>query len=157
MRTLLFCGLLAAALISCNNKKYKAATVYNDNIVNYLEQCERSMKMWNTTNFMQEYTIKKHNTVMRLLNMQDSINSLDPLQGDDTLRLTALDMVDSYIKTFVVYDTVYAILSDSLYYPEDSMRVQTMLRQNLDSLNSKAGIFEDIQRRFSQRYGLEFM
>lgn len=157
MRTLLLFGMLSAALISCNKKKYAAATEYNDRIVSYIEQCERSMKVWNNTNFMQEYTLKKHNTVIRLLNMQDSINNVEPLAGDDTLRQAALDMVDNYIQSFAIFDTVYAILADTVYYPEDSMQVRVLLESNQDTLRLQAEKFSILQQRFSARYGLNFL
>ncbi len=157
MRTLLLAGMLMAVLISCNRKKYADATEYNDRVVGFIEQCERSMKVWNTTNFMQEYTLKKHNTVMRLLNMQDSINTIEPLAGDDSLRQMAMYMVDNYIQTFAIYDTVYAMLSDSVYYPEDSIAVQTLLKANQDTLANQAQRFAALQQRFSARYGLTFI
>lgn len=115
------------------------------------------MRVWNKTNFMQEYTLKKHNTIIRLLNMQDSLSNIEPLSGDDSLRLMGLAMVDQYIQSFVVYDTVYAILSDSTYYPEDSIRLHTLLNQNRDSLSLQSATFTVLQKRFSERYGLEFM
>lgn len=157
MRTLLLFGMLSAALISCNKKKYAAAMEYNDKVVSYVEQCEKSMRVWNKSNFMQEYTIKKHNTIIRLLNMQDSLSTIEPLSGDDSLRLMGLAMVDQYIRSFVMYDTVYAILSDSTYYPEDSIRLHTLLNQNRDSLSLQSATFTVLQKRFSERYGLEFM
>lgn len=157
MRTLLLAGMLMAVLISCNRKKYAAATEYNDKVVGFIEQCERSMKVWNTTNFMQEYTLKKHNTVMRLLNMQDSINNIEPLSGDDSLRQMAMYMVDNYLQTFAVHDTVYSMLSDSVYLPEDSITVQTLLKTNQDTLTQQAARFAALQKRFSERYGLNFI
>jgi len=59
MRYGLVLMLASLVFISCNKKKYERVTSYNDKVVSYIEQSERTMKVWNTTNFMQEYTIKK--------------------------------------------------------------------------------------------------
>lgn len=122
-----------------------------------MEQSDIAMRNWNDNNFMQEYTLRKHNTVMRLLVAQDSLNNIPPLNGDDSLRMAALKMVDNYIETFAVYDTIYAILSDSVYYPEDSIQVQFLLKSNHDTLTTQAARFTELQQRFSERYGLKFM
>ncbi len=157
MRTLLLLLFTLTLLSACRKKKFTEATAYNDAVVSFIEQSERAMTVWNNTNFMQEYTLKKHNTVIRLLGMQDSLNNIPPLSGDDTLRLAALRMVDNYIETFAVYDTIYAMLSDSVYYPEDSIKVDLLLTANQDTLNNQAAAFTLLQQRFSARYGLNFL
>ena len=115
MRYGLVLMLASLVFISCNKKKYERVTSYNDKVVSYIEQSERTMKVWNTTNFMQEYTIKKQNSVTRLLNMQDSLNNLTPLEDDDTLRLAGLSMIENYLNAFAIFDTVHKMLSDSLF------------------------------------------
>jgi hypothetical protein len=157
MRSLLVFGMILAICTSCNKRKYAAATEYNDKVVGFVEQSERAMKVWNTTNFMQEYMLKKHNTVMRLLNMQDSLANVEALTGDDTLRQAAMIMVENYIESFVVYDTIYAILSDSVYYPEDSIRVKELLSSNQNMLETQASSFMEAQKRFAARYDLPFV
>lgn len=157
MRTLLIALSMLLILSSCNRRKYTEATAYNDAVVSFVEQSDIAMLNWNDNNFMQEYTLKKHNTVMRLLAVQDSLNHITPLSGDDTLRLTALSMVDNYIETFSVFDTIYAMLSDSTFYAEDSIKVQLLLKTNQDSLTQQAARFTTLQKRFSERYGLKFM
>lgn len=157
MRSLLVFGMILAICTSCNKRKYAAATEYNDKVVGFVEQSERAMVVWNTTNFMQEYMLKKHNTVMRLLNMQDSLANVEALSGDDTLRQAAMLMVENYIESFVVFDTVYAILSDSVYYPEDSIRVKELLISNQQMLETQANNFVETQKRFALRYDLPFL
>lgn len=157
MRTLFICAGLLLLLSACNRRKYAEATAYNDAVVSFMEQSDIAMRNWNDNNFMQEYTLRKHNTVMRLLVAQDSLNNIPPLNGDDSLRMAALKMVDNYIETFAVYDTIYAILSDSVYYPEDSIQVQFLLKSNHDTLTTQAARFTELQQRFSERYGLKFM
>lgn len=157
MRYTLVFLLSTFALIACNKKKYERVTSYNDKIVSYIEQSERTMKVWNNTNFMQEYALKKQNSVTRLLNMQDSLNNLTPLDNDDTLRLAGLSMIENYLNAFSIYDTVNKILSDSLFLKEDSIRVQELLRSNQNMLKQQAESFMETQKRFSQRYELPFL
>lgn len=157
MRYGLILMLLVVLTSSCNKKKYARVTEYNDKVVNYIEQSERAMKVWNNTNFMQEYAIKKQNTVTRLLNMQDSLNNLMPLADDDTLRMAGLNMIDNYLNAFAIYDTVHTILSDSLFLKEDSIHVQQLLLSNQDMLKQQAESFTETQKRFSQRYELPFI
>ncbi len=157
MRTLLIGMGLLVLLSACNRRKYTEATAYNDAVVSFVEQSDIAMQNWNDNNFMQEYTLRKHNTVMRLLVVQDSLNHIAPLSGDDTLRLSALKIVDNYIETFAVFDTIYAMLSDSVFYPEDSIQVQFLLKSNQDTLTQQAERFTVLQKRFSERYGLKFM
>ena len=149
--------LASLVFISCNKKKYERVTSYNDKVVSYIEQSERTMKVWNTTNFMQEYTIKKQNSVTRLLNMQDSLNNLTPLEDDDTLRLAGLSMIENYLNAFAIFDTVHKMLSDSLFLKEDSIRVQELLRSNQNMLKQQAESFMETQKRFSTRYELPFL
>lgn len=149
--------VLSIGLLSCNKKKYERITEYNDKVVNYIEISERTMKVWNNTNFMQEYNIKKQNSVTRLLNMQDSLNNLEPLEDDDTLRLAGLAMIDNYLNAFSIYDTVYKILSDSIYLQADSIKVQELLKSNQNMLQQQADAFIETQKRFSIRYELPFL
>ena len=157
MITIVVCMLLGMLLISCNKKKYERVTNYNDKVVTYIEQSERTMKVWNTTNFMQEYDLKKQNSVTRLLNMQDSLNNLEPLSDDDTLRLAGLAMIENYLNAFSIYDTIHKILADSLYFKSDSIRVQELLLSNQNMLKQQAEAFMNTQRRFSIRYDLPFV
>jgi hypothetical protein len=157
MRYGLVLMLASLVFISCNKKKYERVTSYNDKVVSYIEQSERTMKVWNTTNFMQEYTIKKQNSVTRLLNMQDSLNNLTPLEDDDTLRLAGLSMIENYLNAFAIFDTVHKMLSDSLFLKEDSIRVQELLRSNQNMLKQQAESFMETQKRFSARYELPFL
>ncbi|MBK9506312.1 MAG: hypothetical protein WBP31_07045 [Chitinophagales bacterium] len=157
MRYGLVLMLASLVFISCNKKKYERVTSYNDKVVSYIEQSERTMKVWNTTNFMQEYTIKKQNSVTRLLNMQDSLNNLTPLEDDDTLRLAGLSMIENYLNAFAIFDTVHKMLSDSLFLKEDSIRVQELLRSNQNMLKQQAESFMETQKRFSTRYELPFL
>ncbi|MEI2673865.1 MAG: hypothetical protein V9F05_07475 [Chitinophagaceae bacterium] len=157
MRYGLVLMLASLVFISCNKKKYERVTSYNDKVVSYIEQSERTMKVWNTTNFMQEYTIKKQNSVTRLLNMQDSLNNLTPLEDDDTLRLAGLSMIENYLNAFAIFDTVHKMLSDSLFLKEDSIRVQELLRSNQNMLKQQAEFFMETQKRFSTRYELPFL
>ena len=157
MRYGLVLMLASLVFISCNKKKYERVTSYNDKVVSYIEQSERTMKVWNTTNFMQEYTIKKQNSVTRLLNMQDSLNNLTPLEDDDTLRLAGLSMIENYLNAFAICDTVHKMLSDSLFLKEDSIRVQELLRSNQNMLKQQAESFMETQKRFSTRYELPFL
>lgn len=149
--------LTGLCLLSCNKKKYERVTTYNDKVVTYIEQSERTMKIWNTTNFMQEYALKKQNSVTRLLTMQDSLNNMEPLADDDTLRLAGLAMIDNYLNAFSIYDTVHKILTDSLYLKEDSIHVQELLRSNQNMLKQQADNFTATQKRFSERYELQFL
>ena len=157
MRYGLVLMLASLVFISCNKKKYERVTSYNDKVVSYIEQSERTMKVWNTTNFMQEYTIKKQNSVTLLLNMQDSLNNLTPLEDDDTLRLAGLSMIENYLNAFAIFDTVHKMLSDSLFLKEDSIRVQELLRSNQNMLKQQAESFMETQKRFSTRYELPFL
>jgi len=142
---------------SCNKHKFEKVTIYNDKVVKFVEQSERTMKVWNTTNFMQEYAIKKQNSITKLLAMQDSLNALTPLEKDDTLRLAGLNMVDNYMYAFSIYDTIYNILSDTLYLKEDSLHVQELLKSNQNMLIQQAASFIKTQKRFSERYELNFL
>ena len=157
MRYGLVLMLASLVFISCNKKKYERVTSYNDKVVSYIEQSERTMKVWNTTNFMQEYTIKKQNSVTRLLNMQDSLNNLTPLEDDDTLRLAGLSMIENYLNAFAIFDTVHKMLSDSLFLKEDSIRVQELLRSKQNMLKQQAESFMETQKRLSTRYELPFL
>lgn len=157
MRSLVLFGLVLALCTSCNKRKYAAATEYNDKVIRFVEQSDRAMKVWNSNNFMQEYMIKNHNTVMRLLNMQDSLANTEPLTGDDTLRQAAIIMVENYIESFVVFDTIYAILSDSTYYPEDSIRIHELLSSNRNMLQQQGNNFVETQKRFAIRHDLPFV
>jgi|GEM_PF-1691430 len=149
--------LASLCVLSCNKKKYERVTTYNDKVVTYIEQSERTMKLWNRTNFMQEYALKKQNSVTRLLAMQDSLNNLEPLDGDDTLRLAGLAMIDNYLNAFSIYDTVHKILTDSLYFQADSIHVQSLLQSNQNMLKQQGDNFSLTQKRFSERYELQFL
>ena len=153
-RTSLILILLAAT--SCNNRKYAAVNAYNDQVVKYIEQAERTVKVWNTTNFMQEYDIKKQNSITKLLAMQDSLSSMDPYDDDDTLRITALSMLDNYLHSFTIYDTIYKILSDTMYLRSDSIHVRELLKTNQNMLQMQAQTFSAEQQRFARRYNLKF-
>lgn len=157
MRTALVFLLIIAALTGCNRKKYTEITNYNDKVVKFVQQSERTMKIWNTTNFMQEYALKKQNSISKLLLMEDSLNALTPYEEDDTLRLAALSMVDNYLHAFSIYDTVNKLLSDSLFLKTDSIRVQELLRSNQNMLRQQATGFIQLQKRFSDRYELQFV
>lgn len=157
MRTALVCMLLSVVFVSCNKKKYETITRYNDQVVKYVEQSERAMKFWTTTNFMQEYDLKKQNSLTKLINLQDSLNALPPLEKDDTLRLAGLAMVDNFMQAFSIFDTVHVILSDSIYLKDDSTRVQNLLRSNQNMLKQQAESFIITQKRFSERYELNFI
>lgn len=157
MRYAVIIVVLSTVFLSCNKKKYERVTVYNDDVVTYIEQSERIMKIWNTTNFMQEYTLKKQNTLTRLLTMQDSLNNVIPLEDDDTLRQAGLAMIENYLNAFSIYDTVHKILSDTLYLKEDSIRVQELLRTNQNMLKQQSDNFIETQKRFSKRYELQFI
>ncbi|MEZ5014985.1 MAG: hypothetical protein R2794_11905 [Chitinophagales bacterium] len=150
----LLCALL---LFSCNNKKYAKITDYNDHVVKYLEQAELTVKTWSNTNFMQLYELKKQNSILKLLDMQDSLTALTPLHDDDTLRQAAMGMIDNYLKSFTIYDSVYAILTDTAYYKSDSIRVRELLKSNQNMLQQQADAFQALQKRFSERYGVEFL
>ncbi len=157
MRIPVIIVLSVLMLVGCNKKKYTEITNYNDKVVKFVEQSERTMKIWNTTNFMQEYALKKQNSITKLLNLQDSLNSLAPYDDDDTLRLAALSMMDNYLHAFAVYDTVHALLSDSLFLKKDSIRVQELLRTNQNMLKQQGASFMQLQKRFSDRYELQFV
>ena len=131
MRTLLIGMGLLVLLSACNRRKYTEATAYNDAVVSFVEQSDIAMQNWNDNNFMQEYTLRKHNTVMRLLVVQDSLNHIAPLSGDDTLRLSALKIVDNYIETFAVFDTIYAMLSDRYSSYLNRIRIHSRNRLNV--------------------------
>lgn len=157
MRSGILCIAACLVFTSCNKHKFEKITTYNDKVVKFVEQSERTMKVWNTTNFMQEYEIKKQNSVTKLLAMQDSLNALTPLEKDDTLRLAGLAMVDNYMYAFSIYDTIYNILSDTLYLREDSIHVQELLKSNQNMLKQQAESFINTQKRFSERYELNFL
>ena len=157
MRSGILCFIACLVFTSCNKQKFEKITTYNDKVVKFVEQSERTMKVWNTTNFMQEYAIKKQNSITKLLAMQDSLNALTPLEKDDTLRLAGLTMVDNYMYAFSIYDTVYNILSDTLYLKEDSLHIQELLKSNQNMLIQQAESFINTQKRFSQRYELNFL
>lgn len=80
--------------------------------------------------------------------MQDSLNALTPLEKDDTLRLAGLAMVDNYMYAFSIYDTIYNILSDTLYLKEDSIHVQELLKSNQNMLKQQAESFINTQKDF---------
>ncbi len=157
MRSGILCIIACLVFTSCNKHKYEQITTYNDKVVKFVEQSERTMKVWNTTNFIQEYAIKKQNSITKLLAMQDSLNALTPLEKDDTLRLAGLSMLDNYMYAFSIYDTIYNILSDSIYLKEDSIHVQELLRSNQNMLKQQADSFTNTQKRFSVRYQLNFV
>lgn len=157
MRTACILLLICAALAGCNKKKYETITTYNDQVVRYIQKSEKTMKIWNTNNFMQEYELKKQNSIAKLLNLQDSLISMEPYEDDDTMRLAALSMMDNYLHAFSIYDTVHKILSDSIFIKADSIRVQELLRTNQNMLKQQAQSFMDLQKRFSQRYELNFV
>ncbi len=150
---------IAACLVftSCNKHKFEKITTYNDKVVKFVEQSEGAMKIWNKTNFMQEYALKKQNSITKLLAMQDSLNALTPLEKDDTLRLAGLSMVDNYINAFSIYDTIFNILSDTFFLKEDSIHVQELLKSNQNMLKQQAESFINTQKRFSDRYELNFV
>ena len=91
------------------------------------------------------------------INLQDSLNALSPLENDDTLRLAGLAMVDNFMQAFSIFDSVHVILSDSIYLKEDSTRVQNLLRSNQNMLKQQAESFVNTQKRFSERYELNFI
>ncbi len=157
MRTAILLIVACFMFISCNKRKYENITNYNDKVVKFVEQSENTMKVWNSPNFTQAYEIKKQNAVTKLLVMQDSLNAIEPLKDDDTMRLAGLAMLDNYLYSFAIYDTIQVILSDSIFFKSDSIHIQELLKTNKNMLKQQAESFIATQKRFSERYELQFL
>lgn len=151
---LLFSLLLLGA---CKNKKQGHLAAYNDQIVNMIEEADITMKTWNNSDIMQNYQLNKDAAKNKISGLQDSIKNMIPNGKDDTLRMAGISVLTSYLQAFSIYDTIYAILSDSVFLKEDSVRVQNLLQTNKNLIEQQSTSFGEIQKRFAGRYELDFM
>ncbi len=151
---ILFSFILLAA---CKGKKQGQLAAYNDEIVNIIEEADITMKTWNNSDIMQNYQLNKDAAKNKITGLQDSIKQMIPNGKDDTLRMAGISVLTSYLQAFSIYDTIYAILSDSVFLKEDSVRVQNLLQTNKNLIEQQSTSFGEIQKRFAGRYELDFM
>lgn len=149
--------ILFIFLAACKNKKQGHLADYNDRIVNMIEEADITMKTWNNSDIMQNYEVNKEAAKNKITGLQDSIKKMQPNGKDDTLRIAGISVLTSYLQAFSIYDTIFAILSDSLFLKEDSVRVQNLLQTNKNLIEQQSTTFGEIQKRFAGRYELDFM
>ena len=157
MKRLTLLLFVLAFIVSCKNKNKEELVSYNDKIVNIMEQADRIMRTWNNSEIMEDYAENKSAALSKITGLQDSLKLIVPPTSDDTLRLSGISILNGYIQTFDIYDTIYKILADSVYLVEDSIRVQTLLQTNKNMVNQSSSTFSEVQKRFALRYELQFM
>jgi hypothetical protein len=149
--------LLLVMAISCKNQKKEELVLYNDRVVNIVEEADMVMKTWQHSDLMVNYDSSRAMASGKVNMLQDSLKLLLPVNEDDTLRLSGIALLSGYLQTFTIYDTIYRILNDSLYMQEDSIRVHTLLMTNKNLLDQQTVSFAEVQKRFATRYELNFM
>ena len=157
MKPAIFLFIITLAIVSCNNKKDQQLAGYNDRIVNIIEEADITMKSWNNSDIMQNYQANMSAAKSKIEVLQDSMKLIMPVGKDDTLRLSGMAVLAGYLQTFSIYDTIYSILSDSIYLSTDSVRVQNLLLTNKNLIEQQSASFAEIQKRFAGRYELQFM
>ena len=141
-------------LVACSDKKKKEAAAYNDAVVNHVEMADSIFSDFVNADMMTDVTAKKQSALAQLQTLKDALTKMQPYDKDDTLRMNAGTILD-YDITFINndYSTVYEVMRDSVFYAEDSIRVDSIMSKLFETENMQQQTFTAMQKRFAERHG----
>lgn len=147
-----FSILFTFILASCTHKKKEEAVLYNDAIVHEVSKADSLIQLVFTFEMFDQYPLFKESFLFTLQSAKQNLESTKPFQGDDSLRVSAIELVNTYSDIINVdYAGIYDIMKDSVYSIADSIKVDSfmnMMNQKWETESKKISL---IQKRFAER------
>ncbi|MFN0275252.1 MAG: hypothetical protein ACKVPJ_05880 [Chitinophagales bacterium] len=148
----LFCFVI---IVSCENKEKANAVKYNDAIVKEVDKADSLIQVLFSFDMFSQFPLIGKEYSNLLEESKQNLQRITPIQQDDTLRLTALGLLDTY-NEIVNKDCrgIYEIMIDSTYNIADSIRVDSFMFEMYGKWQAQSKKIATQQQSFAQRHGI---
>ncbi|MBC8045681.1 MAG: hypothetical protein H7Y00_02710 [Fimbriimonadaceae bacterium] len=147
--------IIACILTACTDKKKESAVVYNDTVVKAVDRADSVIQILFSFKMFEKFSEAQNGYNTTFTKSLNQLNSLQPIVGDDTLRQTAIELIETY-KNIVNEDFggIYKIMNDSAYTVTDSLRVDSLMAEMYSKWQVQSSNMATEQNDFAKRHGI---
>lgn len=141
---------------SCTNKEREQTITYNDTIVAEVDKADSVIRFLFNFDMFDRFPQIEKDFNYTLNAVRTNLEKLTPVKNDDSLRLSALQLIDTYSSILNDdYAGIYAVMKDSTYTAADSLHVDSLMNEMYIKWQIEGEHMARLQKRFAERHGIE--
>ena len=154
-KILLISIMLCSLFYACADKEKENAVKYNDAVIKEVDKADSIIQVLFAFEIFDRFPEEQQKLLLEFNISKNNLVNIAPMKEDDSLRLGAIELVDSYTNILnAEYQNIYDIMHDSVYTASDSVTVDSLMFAMYNKWEIESGKIAVQQKRFADRYDI---